>query len=223
MTSLPPRAILCDMAEPGQNGGDIEATPTPPPERPPSVESLQPPPETPAPPVILPPAPPSIADDTIRHLDARYVELHRTIGVIQTAMLAAVALVSCVGIPAVTGAPGWLLALLVIGGAAVTILVGYLSQRWPVIEHPYHSYRVNTRGIEIQHGVWFRSVVNVARSRIQHTDVSQGPIERRYGLATLHIHTAGTQQAEVALPGLEHATALAIRDYLVTGGEDDAV
>lgn len=174
-------------------------------------------------PVIHNPGLPSIADDTIHHLDERYVELSRTIGVVVTTVIAAVGLVGGVGIPAVAGVPGWVTVLLTIGCGAVTILAGYFFHRWPVIEHAYHSYRVNPRGIEIHHGVWFRSVVNVARSRIQHTDVSQGPIERRYGLATLHIHTAGTEQAQVTLPGLAHATALAIRDYLVTGGEDDAV
>jgi hypothetical protein len=70
--------------------------------------------------------------------------------------------------------------------------------------------------------VW-RSVVNVARSRIQHTDVSQGPLERRFGLAGLLIYTAGTDHAEVQLRGLDHATALRIRDHLLAGGGDDAV
>lgn len=165
----------------------------------------------------------SIADGALRHLDARYVELSRTIGMVVTLVIAAGGLIGGVAIPAISGAPAWAVALLAIGIGAVTVMAGYLFHRWPVIEHPYHSYRVNPLGIEIHDGVWFRSVVNVARSRIQHTDVSQGPIERRFGLATLHIHTAGTEQAEVTLPGLEHATALAIRDYLVAGGADDAV
>ncbi len=61
------------------------------------------------------------------------------------------------------------------------------------------------------------------KSRVQHTDVSRGPIERGLGLATLIIHTAGTEQAAVSLSGLPHADAYRIRDFLIEGGEDDAV
>ena len=54
-------------------------------------------------------------------------------------------------------------------------------------------------------------------------DVSEGPIERSFGLATLVIHTAGTEQAAVSLGGLARDTAFRVRDWLIGGGEDDAV
>ena len=43
------------------------------------------------------------------------------------------------------------------------------------------------------------------RSRIQHTDVTQGPFERWLGLGTLVIYTAGTEHAAVPIEGLPHA------------------
>ena len=61
------------------------------------------------------------------------------------------------------------------------------------------------------------------RSRVQHTDVSRGPIERGFDLATLIVHTAGTENASISLGGLKAASAYAIRDYLIGSGEDDAV
>ena len=71
--------------------------------------------------------------------------------------------------------------------------------------------------------IW-RSICSVPRSRVQHTDVAQGPIERTYDLATLIIYTAGPQHASISLDGLSHETALLIRDHLIAGGEtDDAV
>jgi membrane protein YdbS with pleckstrin-like domain len=84
-------------------------------------------------------------------------------------------------------------------------------------------YRVDADGIEIRKGVIWRSVVNVPRSRIQHTDVSQGPLERNFALSTLHVFTAGTEHSEVTLAGLQHSRALRIRDHLLTGGEHDGV
>jgi membrane protein YdbS with pleckstrin-like domain len=59
---------------------------------------------------------------------------------------------------------------------------------------------VDARGLEIRRGVFWRSVVNVPRSRVQHTDVSQGPLERSYGLGTLIVYTAGTDHAQVNSP-----------------------
>ncbi len=61
------------------------------------------------------------------------------------------------------------------------------------------------------------------RSRVQHTDVSQGPLERSHGLGTLVIYTAGTEHARVELGGLDHGTALLIRDHLLPREENDAV
>jgi len=58
---------------------------------------------------------------------------------------------------------------------------------------------------------------------VQHTDVSQGPAERSYGLGTLSVFTAGTDHARVGLSGLDHATALAIRDHLLPREGADAV
>jgi hypothetical protein len=82
---------------------------------------------------------------------------------------------------------------------------------------------VDAGGIEIREGVVWRAVTNVPRSRVQHTDVSQGPLERRFGIGTLVIHTAGTDSAVVSLRGLTHESALAIRDHLLPREEPDAV
>jgi membrane protein YdbS with pleckstrin-like domain len=49
---------------------------------------------------------------------------------------------------------------------------------------------------------------------VQHIDVHQGPLERVYGLATLVLHTAGTHNASVSLPGLGHGDAMAMREEI---------
>jgi membrane protein YdbS with pleckstrin-like domain len=97
------------------------------------------------------------------------------------------------------------------------------GRSWPAIWYRYASCRVEEQGIEIRRGVVWRTVVNVPRSRVQHTDVSQGPLERRYGLTTLVIHTAGTDHAMVSLGGLDPAAAIAIRDRLLSREGADAV
>ena len=95
--------------------------------------------------------------------------------------------------------------------------------RKPILAYRHASYRVSEHGIEIREGVIWRRVINVPRSRVQHIDVSQGPFERRHGIGTLAIYTAGVRHAMVALPGLDHARALRIRDFLLPERGDAGV
>ena len=44
-------------------------------------------------------------------------------------------------------------------------------------------------------------------SRVQHLDLRRGPLERRAGLATLIVHTAGTRLSAVTVNGLDEADA----------------
>jgi len=103
------------------------------------------------------------------------------------------------------------------------VAFAWWQQVWPPLEYRFAAYRVDGNGLEIRRGVYFRAVINVPRSRVQHTDVAQGPLQRRFGLATLIVHTAGNESAVVELPGLTHDIALAIRDHLLPGRSDDAV
>ena len=102
-----------------------------------------------------------------------------------------------------------------IGAAAFLGFLGWMSHTWPPRTFRRTSWRVDEEGIEIRRGVLWRHVISVPRERIQHTDVSQGPIERRFGLATLSIHTAGNHEYEVQLSGLARPLALGIRDSLL--------
>ena len=106
----------------------------------------------------------------------------------------------------------------------IAVLLGlWFAQAWPAKSYRFTSYKVDDQGMEIRRGVYFRVVINVPRSRVQHIDVSQGPIERRYGLGTLVIYTAGSEHATVELEGLEHGRALLIREHLLPAGVSDAV
>ena len=165
---------------------------------------------------------PSIADGIDHPLDPRYVSLGRLNGAIGAAALS---VASFIGMNVIWIASGRLAfgLLLVPAWLALAGLLFWHLQRWPAIAYRHASYRVDALGIEIRQGVFWRTITNVPRSRVQHTDVSQGPIERKFGLGTLVIHTAGTTHSRVTLEGLEHETARRIRAYLLPTGENDAV
>lgn len=151
-------------------------------------------------------------------LDPRYIPLQREVGRITTAVLSIVLLG---GSFAMLSPRRWMWCLAI--WVAGTIGLAWLSHRWPAIEYRHWGYRVDDEGIEIRRGVVWRAVTNVPRTRVQHTDVAQGPLDRRHGLGRLMIYTAGTEHSRVELPGLEHQTALAIRDHLLPREAGDAV
>lgn len=81
----------------------------------------------------------------------------------------------------------------------------------------FRHYRVLhlADGLLIHRGVFWRSETFVPRSRIQHTEVNQGPLDRRWGMAKLVLHTAGTRLENISVSGLNHADALTLRDALL--------
>jgi uncharacterized protein len=167
---------------------------------------------------------PSIADGVERRLDPRLVDLERTIGWIMTAVVSGgLFFTGAITLIAARSLPGWAMAAIGLGWIAVTALLGWWLQRWPAIYYRYASYVVDAEGIEIRLGVVWRTVTNVPRSRVQHTDVSQGPIERRYGLGTLIVYTAGTDHSRVTLSGLDFTLAQRLRTHLLPGDRHDAV
>jgi hypothetical protein len=85
------------------------------------------------------------------------------------------------------------------------------------------GYRIEERVLVIRSGVWFRVVRLLPLSRLQHVDLHRGPLERAHGLASLTLHTAGTREASLGIPGLADADAEQLRDRLVAAGGDDAV
>ena len=94
---------------------------------------------------------------------------------------------------------------------------------WPGVSHRHRSWRMTPEVLDIWEGVLWQRVVSVPRSRVQHTEVGRGPIQRSYDIASLSIHTAGEERGKVSLSGLETATAEAIRDCLLNREEDHVV
>ena len=173
------------------------------------------------------PDPVSAADDltdgALERLDPRVVPCEEVGSWIFTGVVGVVMAVSSALIWAndwVEPAVGWWLVAAQTAVLVVLVCATRVAPRWT---YRFTGYAVTERGIEIRRGRFWRSVVSVPCSRVQHTDVSQGPIQRRFGLGTIKIHTAGSEHAEVQLGGLEHGTACLIRDFLVGWSERDGV
>ena len=160
---------------------------------------------------------------TGRPLDPQFIPLQRAVGWIVTASVAAASFFGLIVFVIVESRSVAVVAFLAAMWPVAVASLGWFCYRFPELEYRCTWYTVDDHGIQIQRGVYWRELTNVPRSRVQHTDVRQGPLERRYGLGTLVIHTAGIAHARVELPGLAHADALKIRDQLLPLKTDDAV
>ncbi|MEC1666966.1 PH domain-containing protein [Bacillus mojavensis] len=90
-------------------------------------------------------------------------------------------------------------------GSAVTV---YLI---PKVRHKVWRYEVHENEIDIQSGIFVVTRVIVPMVRVQHVDTSQGPLLRKYNLATVKIFTAATVHS---IPALEMKEADQLRDSI---------
>jgi hypothetical protein len=164
----------------------------------------------------------SIADGISRQLDPRWITVQRIHAAISTAVLTVGSFIGVIVLWVASGILFLGLLLVPLWLVLIAALAWHL-QRWPAIAYRHEWYRVDDAGLEIFRGVYWRSIISVPRSRIQHTDVSQGPLERRHGLGTLVVYTAGTQHSQVKLSGLEFTVARRIRAHLLPSDYGDAV
>ena len=89
------------------------------------------------------------------------------------------------------------------------------AMAWPALKYRNWSIRLDERHLVVRHGVVWRRERLVPRTRVQHVDISSGPLDRAFGLRQLAVYTAGSRSADVGIPGLAPATAEGLRAALV--------
>ncbi len=170
-----------------------------------------------------PPGRPEWLDGQPRAVDPAWVTVTRLVGAVWVAVLAVSSLVPVLVLSLVALESALPRALLLLAWLLAFVVLAVLSFLWPVWSYRHLRWWLDSQGMHIRRGVLWREEVAVPRNRIQHTDVSNGPLDRSYGLSSLILHTAGTENASVTLGGLPHTLALELRDLLLEGGEDDGV
>jgi membrane protein YdbS with pleckstrin-like domain len=75
-------------------------------------------------------------------------------------------------------------------------------------------YRLDPTLLQVVRGWLFHTDTMVPFVRVQHLDVARGPLDKLFGTARLVVHTAGTHNSIVTLPGLSPARAAEIRESI---------
>ena len=86
--------------------------------------------------------------------------------------------------------------------------------------HTYEDFQIQgfairERDLTYRSGVFFRSTTVIPYNRIQHAEVKQGPIERRFNLQRLEIYSAGGDGSDLYIPGLPGNRADQLKDYII--------
>ena len=99
--------------------------------------------------------------------------------------------------------------------AGAALLIGiWLAVIAPPRRWRHWRYAFTGTELHVAHGWWTQIHTIVPVLRVQHIDVAQGPLERNFGVARLVLHTAGSDNTIVTLPGISRETAEEIRDAI---------
>ncbi|HYF32741.1 MAG TPA: PH domain-containing protein [Chitinophagaceae bacterium] len=123
--------------------------------------------------------------------------------------------------------------LLIAGGSAIffikslqsNLIIGLASGAWLLITVLYYyivrqsfkrkAYALREKDALYRTGFIIRRLQVCPFNRIQHCSVHAGPLERRYGLASISLYTAGSEGSDLRIPGLTEATAASIREFIM--------
>jgi membrane protein YdbS with pleckstrin-like domain len=107
--------------------------------------------------------------------------------------------------------------------AALVVVVAVAGWGWWLTGRNARAwgYAEREEDLYIRHGVMYRRLVVVPYGRMQYVDVQSGPLERAFGIAAVHLHTA-SPGTSARIPGLPATEAARLRDRLTSLGEAQA-
>ncbi|HEU5044181.1 MAG TPA: PH domain-containing protein [Nocardioidaceae bacterium] len=148
-----------------------------------------------------------------RPVSSALARMRRTLlaGAVLALAVAAVLVVLLLAVPL------WVL----VAALVVLLLAGGWGWRLIGRNARYWGYAERDEDLYIKHGALYRRLVAVPYGRMQYVDVTAGPLEQAYGIATVHLHTA-SPHTSARIPGLPRDEAARLRDRLTSLGEAQA-
>ena len=153
---------------------------------------------------------PAAEEAHLQPVHRTYLKLLRIEWAITALVLAGIAAALIFFIPNLRTGYGWM----IIAGAAVVLIAFYLF----VLEQsfPHKAYAVREHDILYRSGWIVRTVRICPYNRIQNCSVRTGPLERKFSLAALILYTAGSEGADLRIPGLPQEEADNLRQFILT-------
>jgi len=127
-------------------------------------------------------------------------------------MIVTAVLVISLSLILLIGFPGNSYLLLSIPGLILFLLLQFWFMRKSFL---WKAYALREKDIIYRTGWLIRRISVCPFNRVQNCSVNAGPFERKLGLSSLSIYTAGAEGADFKIPGLKEATALSLRDFIL--------
>jgi membrane protein YdbS with pleckstrin-like domain len=100
----------------------------------------------------------------------------------------------------------------IVGVAAVILVAGTIETAIsPGLRYRYWRYEIRSDEVDLQHGFLVRTRQLVPMSRIQHVDTRRGPLQQRFGLASVVFYTAA---GAMEIPALSQEVAADVRNRI---------
>lgn len=77
------------------------------------------------------------------------------------------------------------------------------------------GYALRSKDVLYKSGLIWRSQTVIPFNRVQHCEVSQGPIARWMKVASLEVFTAGGTNSDMTIPGLQPNVAYRLKDFII--------
>lgn len=127
---------------------------------------------------------------------------------IGSAVWAAIVLIAGIVVAVAVPEYKWI-PLLVAGVVLLLTLISVVLKR---LEVKNIAYQVREHDLSYRHGVLIKTVQTVPFVRVQHAELIEGPIQRKFGLATLNVNSAGP---DLSIDGLGTEDASRLRALVV--------
>jgi membrane protein YdbS with pleckstrin-like domain len=128
---------------------------------------------------------------------------------ITSVVLVAISALLLFFIPAMQNSYRWMMPV------AAVLLILFLYYLSIQKSFPFLAFAVRDKDVLFQKGWINRSIKITPFNRIQNCSVQTGPLERQYRLASLIIYTAGSEGADMRIPGLLQEEADKLRYFIL--------
>lgn len=152
---------------------------------------------------------PTAEDLNLQKIQPAYLKILRIEWMLTAIILVALAAVLIFAFPNIWQGGGW---IILTGSVIVICLLYYLLQEKGF---PYKAFAIREKDVVYSYGWITRSTKICPFNRIQNCSLHSGPLERKYKLATLIIYTAGSNDADMRIPGLLQVEAENMRHFIL--------
>jgi membrane protein YdbS with pleckstrin-like domain len=101
--------------------------------------------------------------------------------------------------------------------------LAFATRRLIRLRFEREGFALRAHDIIHQRGYWWMTNTAVPFARVQHVEIAQGPVAKRFGLCTLRVYTAGGGSGDLSIAGIALEDAHRIKAFITEkAGADEA-